>query len=489
MANSIQNQNLYPSPFEQAKAISEEANRLINEGKIEESLVLYEQAAKACPNDPQFLVNYSIAHFHLGHYDLCHSLLAEAIALRPNDPNSLVNLGMLQFTVGNWQHAWSNMEYRFQSGHLQGQRILEWRKTLFFPEAKPADFDRNHDLQGKSLLVLSEQGFGDIIMAIRFISPLIKRGMKIFYLNFRNALVRLLDSSYQAMGIELLKAGENVPLCDYYCGIMSLPYLTGLATTIDNLPPPAPWQAAWPLVAKWQRRIVSKENEAETTAGTGKSTINSAVTLEGWPRLNPNRQRTLSPNAKLLNIKHIGIAISGRNQAFMVKRRSLTWQKLWEFGLRPLIENDTENQYQFYNLQKFLPDEERDWLVGEKLMESHQKNDQAKEYVLDFPIMDWGASQEDFADLAAQIASLDAIITVDTAHAHLAGSLGAVGLLLLAEPGGYNPWGPPPSPPDRDFKGRPTIWYPSITELRQLKAGDWDSVLQSLPANLARILD
>ena len=80
----------------------------------------------------------------------------------------------------------------------------------------------------------------------------------------------------------------------------------------------------------------------------------------------------------------------------------------------------------------------------------------------------------DFADTAAVVSSLDAVISVDSAVAHLAGAMGKPLFLLL-------PFG-------ADFRWlrerRDSPWYPTAQLFRQPKFGDWDSVIETLAREL-----
>jgi tetratricopeptide (TPR) repeat protein len=82
----------------------------------------------------------------------------------------------------------------------------------------------------------------------------------------------------------------------------------------------------------------------------------------------------------------------------------------------------------------------------------------------------------DFADTAAVIASLDAVIAVDTAVAHLAGAMGKPVFLLL--------------PFAADFRWlrerQDTPWYPTARLYRQPAFGDWNNAVAALRQDLMR---
>ncbi len=87
-----------------------------------------------------------------------------------------------------------------------------------------------------------------------------------------------------------------------------------------------------------------------------------------------------------------------------------------------------------------------------------------------------GQQFRDFADTAAAIASLDIVISVDTAVAHLAGAMGKPLMLLL--------------PFAADFRWlrerRDSPWYPSALLFRQPAFGEWRSVIDVLHSELTR---
>ena len=87
-----------------------------------------------------------------------------------------------------------------------------------------------------------------------------------------------------------------------------------------------------------------------------------------------------------------------------------------------------------------------------------------------------GRQFKDFADTAAAIALLDAVIAVDTAVAHLAGAMGKPLFLLLPFAADFR-W-------LRERADSP--WYPSARLFRQPQFGDWHSVVKVLRQELAR---
>jgi tetratricopeptide (TPR) repeat protein len=87
-----------------------------------------------------------------------------------------------------------------------------------------------------------------------------------------------------------------------------------------------------------------------------------------------------------------------------------------------------------------------------------------------------GADFRDFADTAAAIAALDAVIAVDTAVAHLAGAMGKPLFLLLPFAADF-----------RWLRGRSdSPWYPSVRLFRQPQFGDWDGAVKLLRQELAQ---
>lgn len=106
--------------------------------------------------------------------------------------------------------------------------------------------------------------------------------------------------------------------------------------------------------------------------------------------------------------------------------------------------------------------------------------DQAMHPPAGLPLLHLGSQIEDFADSAAIVASLDLVICVDTAIAHLASALGKPCWVLL--PAYKTDW--------RWLAGRnDSPWYPGVMRLfRQSAAGNWTGVVAEVQAALEQFV-
>lgn len=96
------------------------------------------------------------------------------------------------------------------------------------------------------------------------------------------------------------------------------------------------------------------------------------------------------------------------------------------------------------------------------------------------PVHEWEDTDHfhNLEQLAAQIASLDLVITVSNVTAHLAGALGIPTWVML-----------PYSPNWRWFEGNnPSLWYKSVRLFRQRSYGDWQSVTLAIESELHKTI-
>jgi hypothetical protein len=148
-------------------------------------------------------------------------------------------------------------------------------------------------------------------------------------------------------------------------------------------------------------------------------------------------------------------------------RVGLAWQG------NPQFENDAERSMP--SIAPLAPL----WQVAGVDFISLQKTDASKpkiEHPEGLPITDLGSLLEDFADTAAVVASLDLVICVDTALAHLTGALGIPCWVLL----------PAYKPDWRWLVDRANSpWYPNTMRLfHQTESGNWSHLIEEVTTAL-----
>jgi len=116
----------------------------------------------------------------------------------------------------------------------RGFELYEWRWKRDDAE-KPLPFDapqwRGEALHGRRIVLWSEQGFGDTLLACRFAKDLHQRGAYVI-LAVQPQLIELLKSLDAAH--EVVSRDGQLPHTDFHCPLMSLPYALNL--TLEKLP-------------------------------------------------------------------------------------------------------------------------------------------------------------------------------------------------------------------------------------------------------------
>jgi tetratricopeptide (TPR) repeat protein len=215
---------------------------------------------------------------------------------------------------------------------------------------------------------------------------------------------------------QVIVGGDKMPPIDHHCPLLSLPLAFG--TTLDTIPPPASLRPDPAQVAHWQQRLAAVHGRRVGLVWEGSS-------LKRHPE--------------------------GRAAD---RRRSVTLNHFAPLGTIP--------GNAFVSLQ-----------TGGAAAQTAAPP-------AGLAVHDFTSELTDFADTAALISGLDLVITVDTAVAHLAGTLGKPVWILTQF--------------DADWRWLlnrdDSPWYPSARLFRQASFGDWPSViaevsvvLQSLSAS------
>ncbi len=313
-----------------------------------------------------------------------------ALALRPDGAEARYGAATALLALGEFDEGWRGYEARWSKADL-----APFRRT--FPNPL---WLGDRPVEGKTVLLYAEQGFGDAIQFCRYAPMLARRGATVT-IEAPRALVDLLGSLPGAPMV--VARGDKLPPFDLQCPLASLPL--AFATRLHTIPADVPYLAADPArIAKWRER--------------------------------------LPPSGR----RRIALAWRGRPYP---RDRSVPFAALAPLLSRPDVE--------FVSLQQELTEDEARALPGFASLRHV------------------GPEIEDFADTAALIASADAVVSIDTSVAHLAGALGKPLWLMLIHAADF-----------RWLVGRAdSPWYPTARLVRQARTGDWSDVVGRVAGALA----
>ena len=365
----------------------------LHSGQNNLSIQHYLNAHKINPNNLNTLIN--LAHVYLRNLDFLNSKKYFKIALNlsPKNPDLMFGYSYFQFYSGDIKNGLINYEYR--------KIVNNYNPTLF---KNYVEWD-GQNLDNKTILILSEQGIGDIIQFSRYIFFIKKKyKVKIIF-----QLKKNLFHFFEDEDLDLREGKGKLPVFDYFIFLLSLPKIIYFQEKI--------------LVKNFNYIKINNDN------------------LKKW-------------EAKLRVFKGKKIGISWQGDQYYI-RDSIRSVKLEIF--EPLFENKKLN---FINLQSgFGKEQIHHFKFKDKLIDFSDEIDEVKNA---------------FEDTISILKNLDLIITVDSALAHLAGTL-EVNTWLIQH---YSPewrW---------QLQNKNFSWYPKHKFYKQKKIDDWDNVIYEISKKL-----
>jgi len=200
------------------------ANLYLRADRVEEAERTYRAAIAADPNyfDPYH--NLGHAYTELGQHDKAAACFRKGVQLRPRDYNPHMSLGMSLMALGEYREGWVEYQWRLQDHNQLPPR--DFAKPRWNGEA----------LNGRTLLLCSEQGAGDTLMFMRYMPMLKQRGAKVI-IECLAPLKRLFENQPDAVPVYV--KGEKLPAFDFYIAPIDLPLIFG--TTLDTIPAEVPY--------------------------------------------------------------------------------------------------------------------------------------------------------------------------------------------------------------------------------------------------------
>ena len=236
-----------------AEAHNNLGNVLKEMDQLDESIHAYQKALKINPQYVEVYNNLGNVLKEMDQLDESIHAYQKAIQIQPDYVEAHINLGVvlreqvrLKESIQAHQQA-IQIQPDYDEAHinlaitflLQGQLTAGW-KEFEWRRSRKRDFKRplwdGTPLNGKSILIYAEQGFGDTIQFVRYIDLLPDANTIIIV--FCQPELKTLFKSMDRIDT-LVTKGEDIPNSDVHVPLLSLPYMFN--TTLNTIPARIPY--------------------------------------------------------------------------------------------------------------------------------------------------------------------------------------------------------------------------------------------------------
>jgi Tfp pilus assembly protein PilF len=199
------------------------------------------RAVELDPNDIHGHHNLGVLHYHRLEPDAAIRCAETALALDRDMPGAHFGIAEASLLQGDFARGWEEYEWRFKLGNTP---------TLMPPTDLPA-WDGKTLPHGKTLLLIADQGYGDVIQFSRYIPWAAER--------CRNIAVACSRELHSVIGqfklvSHIFDHWDHKPEFAAWLPLSGLPRLAG--TRLDTIPGNIPYLRADPgKVAQWAERL------------------------------------------------------------------------------------------------------------------------------------------------------------------------------------------------------------------------------------------
>lgn len=199
------------------------ANILSDIGEYQRSIELREQSLAIQPDHLMHHAMIGRCYRGMGAYQKAIEYLAPRVSEFPQEPEIELQLAFAQLGAGEFGAAFRSYNARWKTGDLE------------MPEVPFPAWEEGVSIDGKTILILPEQGFGDMVLLSRFIPLLAAKGARV-RLVAKKPLMRLLDG---IEGVEWIGIGATPqdPI-DLWTSLMDLPKIVFGPDEVGDVPPP-----------------------------------------------------------------------------------------------------------------------------------------------------------------------------------------------------------------------------------------------------------
>ena len=223
------------------EALNNRGSTLLRINRLEEALACLDRAVAIDPDHIEALNTRGAILWGMNRAEEARGCFTRILDIRPGHINATNNLSFIDLAFGDLPKGFRGQEIRWQTEMLRRNK----------PRMSSALWLGQESLEGKTILLCHEQGFGDTLQFVRYLPLVAERAGRVVL-----AVPPALRSILQSLParFDIVTEGELLPPHDYHCPIMSLPLAFG--TTLDSVPANVPYLAAEPArIADWAARL------------------------------------------------------------------------------------------------------------------------------------------------------------------------------------------------------------------------------------------
>jgi len=215
-------------------ALNNLGNALIYKGDLDEAIQIFEHSIEVNPSSAATYCNFGNALKDLYRFEDAIENYKKAIRLKPDFIKAHFNLSIVFLLLGDFSRGWEEYEWR----------LKELGKATDYPNRYGLPIWDGSPLEGKTILVYDEQGFGDTLQFVRYLPQLKTMGANIVF-ETRGPLIPLLKS-FLAIDelVDRMTGVKHKNKCDYCIPLLSLP--RRFKTSLETIPKEVPYLYAPP---------------------------------------------------------------------------------------------------------------------------------------------------------------------------------------------------------------------------------------------------